>query len=187
MHTRSPITRGITIGIPMLFIAVLTTQCSENTTDAAPGDAGTTGVIRDGSTPNGSATDAGSVGNNAKAPATGNMVHLYPGDRPVPTTPEEERSRVISDMHGLRSILVADLEMVRARLNVGTQPEVQSKADQVLAADLAQGLERVDRALVALDASTDATWSSMRTSQLKEVQDVREWMVDYRGRPESRF
>lgn len=187
MHTRSAFVRPFTIGIPMLLIAALTTQCSESAPDTdAQGDGNApTSVIREGTSTNGS--DAGSAVNNATDAKGKDMVALYPGDRLVPTTPEEERNMVVSDMHGLRSILVADLEVVRARLNVGTQPETQSKNDQALAADLAQGLERVDRALLALDASTDATWASMRTSQLKEVKEVREWMVGYRGRPESRF
>jgi len=176
----------------MLLIAALTTQCSESADDSDAAQNGTapSNEVRDGSTTNGSGTnssDAVSTGSNGADAKGKDMVALYPGDRLVPTTPEEERNMVVSDMHGLRSILVADLEVVRARLNVGTQPEPQSKADQALAADLAQGLERVDRALVALDASTDATWASMRTSQLKEVKEVRAWMVDYRARPESRF
>ena len=90
-------------------------------------------------------------------------------------------------MRGLRAILVADLEKVRARLNAGETPDDQKKVDQALAADLAQGLERVDRALLALDASSDATWTSMRDSQLKEVDEVRAWMIGYRNDPAHRM
>ena len=50
-----------------------------------------------------------------------------------------------------------------------------------MAAELAQGLERVDRALAAMDASDDMTWESMRESQLKEVAEVRVWMAGYKN------
>lgn len=111
---------------------------------------------------------------------------LYPGDRPAPATPAEERAMANADMRGLRAILMADLEMVRARLNDGTRTTEQKATDQALAGDLAQGLERVDRALVAMDATTDQTWNDMRTSHLKEVEEVRTWMVGYREKGQLR-
>lgn len=96
--------------------------------------------------------------------------------------PAKERMMVTNDMRGLRSLLMADLEAVRVRLNDGARPKVDRDADVALAADLAQGLERVDRALAALGASNDATWASMRDAQVKEVAEVRSWMADYRAK-----
>ncbi|MEZ4789163.1 MAG: hypothetical protein R2811_04000 [Flavobacteriales bacterium] len=97
-------------------------------------------------------------------------------------TPAKERLMATNDMRGLRSLLMADLEAVRARLNDGARPEAAREADKALAADLAQGLERVDRALTALGEANDATWSSMRDAQLREVAEVRSWMADYRAK-----
>jgi len=71
-------------------------------------------------------------------------------------------------------------------LNDGTRTNDQKATDQALAGELAQGLERVDRALVAMDATTDATWSTMRAAQLKEVEEVRTWMVGYREKGQVR-
>ena len=96
-------------------------------------------------------------------------------------TPAKERMMATNDMRGLRGLLLADLETVRARLNEGARPPASKEKDKALAADLAQGLERVDRALSALDASNDASWASIREVQLKEVAEVRAWMADYRG------
>lgn len=97
-------------------------------------------------------------------------------------TPAKERLMATNDMRGLRGLLMADLEAVRARLNDGARPEAAREADKALAADLAQGLERVDRALTALGEANDATWSSMRDAQLREVAEVRSWMADYRAK-----
>lgn len=97
-------------------------------------------------------------------------------------TPAKERMMVTNDMRGLRSLLMADLEAVRARLNDGARSKSDRDADVALAADLAQGLERVDRALAALGASNDATWTSIREAQVKEVAEVRSWMADYRAK-----
>lgn len=97
-------------------------------------------------------------------------------------TPAKERMMVTNDMRGLRSLLMADLEAVRTRLNDGARPKADRDVDVALAADLAQGLERVDRALAALGASNDATWTTIRDAQVKEVAEVRSWMADYRAK-----
>jgi hypothetical protein len=91
----------------------------------------------------------------------------------------QERQRALEDMQGLRVRLVEDLTAVRARLNEGGVAAAIKKEDQEKAADLAQGLERVDRALEAMSASTDTNWSEMRQSQLTEVAEVREWLAGY--------
>ncbi|MGV3636190.1 MAG: hypothetical protein ACO1NQ_00960 [Flavobacteriales bacterium] len=97
-------------------------------------------------------------------------------------TPAKERMMITNDMRGLRSLLMADLEAVRARLNDGARPQAARDADVALAADLAQGLERVDRALAALGATNDVSWTTIRDAQVKEVAEVRSWMADYRSK-----
>jgi hypothetical protein len=175
---------------PVALGALLFVQCSSDGSDTSE-SAGTSTLTADqradsirisnGETRNADGTwAAASVDRTRQTDDNTANVYLYPGNRPVPATPAEERAVANSDMRGLRAILMADLEMVRARLNDGTRSAEQKATDQALAGDLAQGLERVDRALAAMDASTDATWSTMRTSQLKEVEEVRAWMVGYR-------
>jgi hypothetical protein len=95
-------------------------------------------------------------------------------------TPDQERMWAATNLNGMRATLMSELEEVRARLNKGDQPEAAKTADQSRAAVLAQGLERIDRCLVAIDESTDATWADIRDKELKEVDDVRVWMRDNR-------
>jgi hypothetical protein len=182
---------------PVVAVALLFVQCSSDGPDNA--DASLNGTtlkeqqradsirMSQGETRNADGT--WSTANTADRTMTDNDASnrfLYPGERPTPATPAEERAMANADMSGLRAILMADLEMVRARLNDGTRTTEQKATDQALAGELAQGLERVDRALVAMDATTDKTWNDMRTSHLKEVEEVRTWMVGYREKGQLR-
>ncbi|MEO5584292.1 MAG: hypothetical protein ABIQ75_02465 [Flavobacteriales bacterium] len=97
---------------------------------------------------------------------------LRPG---VVITPVEERTDAVARMNGIRATLMAELEEVRTHLKDGTLDKEHATADQERAADLAQGLERVDRTLAAMGNATDATWAEMRAAQLKEVDEVRTW------------
>jgi len=169
------------VAIPMALFAFLAVQCSsDNSTgemDATMDDqelnsgqdANASGMNEamnnDGvSTMENTGTDMGTDG------ASGTVV----------VTPAQERMDATTEMNGLRATLMADLEVVRSRLKAGGQEPEMKKADQARAADLAQGLERVDRTLVAMGEATDATWATMRDTQLKEVADVREWMAKYK-------
>ena len=192
MRTTMKSPRYSAFGAPLLMIALLAVGCaSDGDADTVDTPAGTT-TDATGATPGTTGSTSGNAdynGGNAAGDgvAVANGVDpLYPGERATPATPAEERSMARGDMRGLRSLLVADLEAVRARLNVGTMPEDQQKRDQDLAAELAQGLERVDRALAAMDASTDATWAQMRDVQMKEVSEVRAWMIGYRSKTATR-
>jgi len=181
---------------PAAMVALLLVQCSSDGSGTTDGSG--TGVMADQRradsirTSNGETRNADGTWSSANADRMSTRendasnVYLYPGTRPVPATPAEERAEANADMRGLRAILMADLETVRARLNDGTRTADQKATDQALAAELAQGLERVDRALAAMDMTTDATWSTMRASQLKEVEEVRAWMVGYRERGQVR-
>ncbi len=97
----------------------------------------------------------------------------------TPLTPAQERTKTGDDMRGLRAVLVAELDQVRARLKKGDRTADEKKADQTRAAELAQGLERIDRAIKAIDEATDVTWGTIRESQLKEAGEVRAWMAKY--------
>lgn len=143
------------------YVSESTTTPDPATTDAH----GTQGTLA----PSGTQTHTGATRQSSTA---GNTVIIIP--------PGKERVMVTNDMRGLRSLLMADLEEVRSRLNDGARPAASREIDKALAADLAQGLERVDRALAALGTASDATWASMRDAQLKEVAEVRSWMADYR-------
>lgn len=104
----------------------------------------------------------------------------------VVLTPVQERADATERMNGIRSSLVTELEQVRARLKDGTLDKEMAAAEKDRAAELAQGLERVDRTLAAMGGATDATWAEMRTAQLKEVNEVRTWWNQYMaGRPIS--
>ena len=163
---------------PLLVISftALNTACSDGTTTD---DSGTTGVIDENNNgTNQDELDALNAANGTTGTGTTDGSATMSNGQ-VQRTAAEERMVADTDMRGLRSTLVAELEAVRARLNVGTNPSPEREADQTRAAELAQGLERVDRALATLDASTDETWASTREAQLKEVEDVREWLRKY--------
>ncbi|MEZ4806868.1 MAG: hypothetical protein R2815_05265 [Flavobacteriales bacterium] len=171
MHT------GRVLMIPMALAALLLVQCSggDGDTDAMQGDRAmedrAPAANEPGTAESGHAVESGS------GTSAGGSMQAEVGRVLDPT---EERTNVSRDLRGLRATLVAELEVVRDRLNVGTQAEAQRTADQQRAAELAQGLERVDRALEAMGTATDETWSTMREAQLKEVDEVRVWLSKYR-------
>lgn len=90
-----------------------------------------------------------------------------------------ERYTASKDIRGYRSQLMAELEAIRTRLNDGTRAPEATKKDQDRAADLAQGLERMDRLIKAVEESDDLTWTSIRESQLKEAGEVRVWATEH--------
>lgn len=94
-------------------------------------------------------------------------------------TPIEERTGTIQNLNGLRATLVAELEQVRTRLKDGTRAAEDRKADTQRAAELAQGLERLDRTIAQINDATDLTWNDMRASSLKSAGEFREWMSKY--------
>src|SRR5690606_41722152 len=101
-------------------------------------------------------------------------------------TPVEDRTDASDRMHGMRSTLMAEPEEGRATLKDGTVPKDEAAQNQTRAAEVAQGLERVDRTLAAMGGATDATWSEMRAAELKEGEEVRTWWNKYMaGQSES--
>ncbi|MBL7950842.1 MAG: hypothetical protein JNM62_03920 [Flavobacteriales bacterium] len=186
MSTAQNFKHTLAWGIPVVMGAILFVQCSSDPNE----DASTTMAANgDNSEVPGTATVTGSQLDaevNAMYDehdiATAAATNGASTSSSATYTPAKERLMATNDMRGLRSLLVADLEAVRIRLNDGARPAPVREADKALAADLAQGLERVDRALAALGTANDATWASMRDVQLKEVAEVRSWMADYRAK-----
>lgn len=182
--------------LPVLAATLLAWGCgSSNDGDASTTNSGTTTDVT--ATPPGGATGTDAATTDATTNASANTSTadrydatgkldptgrytadgtLAPG---VVLTPTEERSDAMTRMNGIRATLVADLEEVRAHLKDGTLDAEHAAADKKRAADLAQGLERVDRTLKAMGGATDATWAEMRNAQLKEVDEVRAWWRGY--------
>lgn len=94
-------------------------------------------------------------------------------------TGNQERTDAMARMNGIRAILKAELDGVRTLLKDGTAAKDVAAANKQRAAELAQGLERVDRTLAAMGGASDATWTEMRETQLKEVNEVRAWWNKY--------
>lgn len=96
----------------------------------------------------------------------------------TPLTATEERTKTGDEMRGLRAILKAELDGVRKNLGKGGT-DAEKEANKIRAAELAQGLERIDRAIKAIDEATDVSWGTIRESQMKEAGEVRAWMAKY--------
>lgn len=94
-------------------------------------------------------------------------------------SPAAERAGTVENLNGLRATLVAELESVRGRLKDGTRSAEDRKADTQRAAELAQGLERLDRTIKQISEANDVTWTQVRDSELKAAGEFREWMAKY--------
>ena len=171
------------VAIPMVLFAILAVQCSsDNTNDDMEANTNDPEwrTAQEANSPN-SGVDASGTRTDGVNSMNGNeMTVQTDGTTGTIVTPAQERMNATTQMNGLRATLMADLEVVRARLKAGGQKPEMEKADQAKAAELAQGLERVDRTLLAMGEATDATWATMRSTQLKEVAEVREWMDRYK-------
>lgn len=179
-------TRNIPLfAVPALVLGIALSACnppdhvgnnSPNST-SGPGDGST--VSSAGSEAHG----GGTIDNTAASDRTG--VVMTHSDTIVimgaaPGTPVyDERYNTSKNVRGYRAMLMAELDAIRARLNDGTRPADAIKKDQERAADLAQGLERMDRLIKAVEVSDDLTWARIRASQLKEAEDVRAWAGEH--------
>lgn len=141
----------------------------------------------------GATTNNGVVGSDATGDATsregaavvmdGNEIHIHGSAAGTPAY--NERFAASKDVRGFRAQLMAELETIRTRLKDGTRPADEAKKDQAHAADLAQGLERMDRLIKAVEESDDLTWTSVRESSLKEAGEVRVWAIAHGFRSHS--
>ena len=175
--------------MPLMLVATLLASCSsgdsyDNASSPQPAagapmtvSADTSGAMRTANstaaTDNTATTDrydaAGKMDPNGNYNADGT---LRTG---VVLTPVQERSDAMTSMNGIRATLMTQLDQVRAELKQGGMDKANTDSDKAQAADLAQGLERIDRLLAAMGGATDVTWNQMRTAQLKEASDVRVW------------
>jgi hypothetical protein len=94
-------------------------------------------------------------------------------------TPEAERNGCKSALEGLRATLKAELDQVRDGLRTAGGDKEMQKAKQQRAAELAQGLERMDRLIKKIGETTDVQWADVRQSSLTEAEEVRNWMSQY--------
>ena len=97
----------------------------------------------------------------------------------TPATPAEERTSTAASMQGMRTVLMTELDAVRARLKQAGRPDETVKADQTRAAELAQGLERLDRLIKKTTEADDVSWATVRESTMSEATEFRTWMAKY--------
>lgn len=175
-----------TFSIPALALAIalLTAACGSDSTTAdsqhdATNATGTgTGNSTHTDTQNGAGVNTTTDRDHTEvATIVSTEIHI---NSEKPGTPiYDERYAASKDIRGYRALLMAELEAIRTRLNDGTRPAEEAKKDQDRAADLAQGLERMDRLIKAVEESDDLTWTSIRSSQLKEAGEVRVWATEH--------
>lgn len=185
--------------VPLMLLAAMFVGCSGegDTHDADASSASATTITTDGSG-DGTMSDGTSGSRTTTSSGTGDRYDPtgvmdpngnYNADGSLRTgvilTPVQERTDAMASMKGIRATLMAELTEVRSHLKDGTLDKEHAEADQERAADLAQGLERVDRALEAMGGATDATWNDMRSAQLKEVNEVRTWWNAHMAQRES--
>ncbi len=94
-------------------------------------------------------------------------------------TPTAERAGTTEALNGLRANLKAELDALRERMKGAGADKEALKADQQRAAELAQGLERIDRLIKKIGDADDVSWEQARESHLKEAEEVRVWMSEY--------
>ena len=176
----------ITCAIALFSLAPLLSGCSgcgdgsttDGTDTTGTGAGGMNGGRMDGTDANGSGANAGNASDGASNTDTRTSDMNGADANKTPLTATEERTKTREEMSGLRAILMVELAAVRDRL--GRTAEASAKeADKIRAAELAQGLERIDRAIIAIDEATDVSWGTIRESQLKEAGEVRAWMAKY--------
>ncbi len=167
-----------------LAIALFAAACGSDSTttgaqhDAANATASGTGNSTDANTQKGADVNTTTDRDHTDVATMENTeIHI---NTEKPGTPAyDERYTASKDIRGYRALLMAELEAIRTRLNDGTRPAEAAKQDQDRAADLAQGLERMDRLIKAVEESDDLTWTSIRGSQLKEAGEVRVWATEH--------
>jgi hypothetical protein len=170
--------------LPLLIIPTLAVGCggcgNGDHTANGTGNAADGQELHDGHGHDGHDHDGATAGRDGLDGASGVNTGVEGGDLDrTPLTPTEERTETVKNLQGLRAVLVAELEQVRERLKDGTRPAEEKKADTQRAAELAQGLERLDRTIKGIDEADDVTWGQVRESQLKAAAEFREWMAKY--------
>ncbi len=164
-----------------LAIALIGTGCGSDSTPASTqdGSASTSGTGTVSNVPNDAGTHATTHSTDHTGTATMDANDIRINGAEPGTPVYNERYAASKDIRGYRSQLMAELEAIRTRLNDGTRAADAAKKDQDRAADLAQGLERMDRLIKAVEESDDLAWTSIRESRLKEAGEVRVWATEH--------
>jgi hypothetical protein len=165
--------------LPLAIAAVIIgSGCGDAATDAHDATStsanGTVGQPADG---NGTSTLGSADARTGGTAMDANEIRINGATAGTPVY--DERYAASKDVRSYRALLMAELEAIRTRLNDGTRPADAAKQDQDRAADLAQGLERMDRLIKAVEESDDITWTSIRESSLKEAGEVRTWADEH--------
>lgn len=180
----------ITCAIALFSLAPLLSGCSGcgdgSTTDGTDSTGTGAGAMNGGHMEGGDANASATGAGNASGHGSDSTSHMDTRTSDMggadanktPLTASEERTKTGDEMRGLRAILKTELDGVRASLGKGGTPEAK-EANKTRAAELAQGLERIDRAIKAIDEATDVSWGTIRESQIKEAGEVRAWMAKY--------
>ncbi len=188
MNSVAPKSTVVALGLVLSVLGASLTSCSgcgDSSTANGTDSTGTTtanGARTDGSDGSASGTEGGNAAGHGSDSATHmdtRTSDMTSGDADkTPLTATEERAKTGDEMRGLRAILKAELDAVRGRLGK-TADAAAKEADKTRAAELAQGLERIDRAIKAIDEADDVSWGTIRESQMKEAGEVRAWMAKY--------
>ncbi len=174
-----------------LAIALLCASCGNDgkNTETLKDGASATGSSSNGTGTGTTASTQSGIGANTSTDrdrtdvATLDHTEIHINSEKPGTPGYDERYAASKDIRGYRALLMAELERIRTRLNDGTRPADAAKKDQDRAADLAQGLERMDRLIKAVEESDDITWTSIRGSRLKEAGEVRVWANEHGYKP----
>ena len=98
----------------------------------------------------------------------------------IETGATRDRKAAVNDLQDMRAEMMAELEVVRTRLNDGARPREERKVDEGRAAVLAQGLERVDRTLRLAEQADDNPWAAAADTTRRATQEVRAWWSRHR-------
>lgn len=147
------------------------TMGGEHDHDHSAGD-GHDHAVGDGHDHDGASSDAG-AGDGVERMETRTFMDISY------ETPEAERAGTTEALNGLRATLKAELDALRERMKGAGADKEAMKADQQRAAELAQGLERIDRLIKKIGEADDVSWEQARESHLKEAEEVRAWMSEY--------
>ena len=153
------------------------TDGSENATmDQAGGANGGAAGTTDANGSTGGSTDRSASGDTSTMDSRSSATGAATG---TPATPAEERTSTVTNMQGMRAILMTELDAVRGRLKQAGRPDETVKADQTRAGELAQGLERLDRLIKKTTEADDVSWATVRESTMNEAAEFRTWMAKY--------
>ena len=176
--------------LSLLLITGVGIGCGSGATDASDANAADAAAMSAGDEAAGGAAASGGHDHAGHGHAGGDghdhgdagdagaMSTIDPWTRTYETA-EAERAGTVENLHGLRATLVAELDAVRGRLKDGGRSADERKADTQRAAELAQGLEKLDRTIKQISEADNVTWADVRESNIQAAAEFRAWMAQY--------